>query len=79
MRRKRYAFQPGDMILHDHERFSVVGVHNYGKSIVNIPQKVVLGFTQGKFKNGFSLYTRILNNTEENMGPTGFEPVTTAL
>ncbi len=22
------------MILHDHERFSVVGVHNYGKSIV---------------------------------------------
>ena len=22
------------MVLHDHERFSVVGVHNYGKSIV---------------------------------------------
>ncbi|MHB1811993.1 MAG: RNA-guided endonuclease IscB [Thermoplasmataceae archaeon] len=34
IRRKRYAFQPGDMVLHDHERFSVVGVHNYGKSIV---------------------------------------------
>ena len=34
IRRKRYTFQPGDMILHDHERFSVVGVHNYGKSIV---------------------------------------------
>ncbi|WP_290705390.1 RNA-guided endonuclease IscB [Ferroplasma sp. Type II] len=32
--RKRYAFQPGDMVLHDHERFSVVGMHNYGKSIV---------------------------------------------
>ena len=34
IRRKRYTFQPGDMVLHDHERFSVVGVHNYGKSIV---------------------------------------------
>ncbi|MHB1741771.1 MAG: RNA-guided endonuclease IscB [Thermoplasmataceae archaeon] len=34
IKRKRYAFQPGDMVLHDHERFSVVGVHNYGKSIV---------------------------------------------
>ncbi|MHB1811657.1 MAG: RNA-guided endonuclease IscB [Thermoplasmataceae archaeon] len=34
VRRKRYAFQPGDTVLHDHERFSVVGVHNYGKSIV---------------------------------------------
>ena len=22
------------MVLHDHERFSVVGMHNYGKSIV---------------------------------------------
>ncbi len=34
IRRKRYAFQPGDMVVHGHERFSVVGVHSYGKSIV---------------------------------------------
>ena len=34
IRRRRYAFQPGDMVLHDHERFSVVGMHNYGQSIV---------------------------------------------
>ena len=34
IRRKRYAFQPGDIVVYDHERFSVVGMHNYGKSIV---------------------------------------------
>ena len=34
IRRRRCAFQPGDMVLHDHGRFSVVGMHNYGKSIV---------------------------------------------
>ena len=34
IRRKRYGFQPGDIVVYDHDRFSVVGMHNYGKSIV---------------------------------------------
>ena len=34
IRRRRYAFQPGDIVVYDHERFSVVGMHNYEKSIV---------------------------------------------
>ena len=34
IRRKRYTFQPGDIVVHSHERFSVIGVHSYGKSMI---------------------------------------------
>ena len=40
------------MVLHDHERFSVVGVHNYGKSIV----------IKEKLKNERMKYVRSLKN-----------------
>ncbi|MDA8143656.1 MAG: hypothetical protein M0T81_06700, partial [Thermoplasmatales archaeon] len=34
IRRKRYSFQPGDVVAFNHSRFSVVGVHNYGKYVI---------------------------------------------
>ncbi|MDA8142369.1 MAG: RNA-guided endonuclease IscB [Thermoplasmatales archaeon] len=34
IRRKRYAFQPGDVVAFNHSRFSVVGVHGYGKYVI---------------------------------------------
>ena len=34
IRRKRYGFQPGDIVVYDHDRFSVVGVHSYGNYVI---------------------------------------------
>ncbi|MHB8361067.1 MAG: RNA-guided endonuclease IscB [Thermoplasmataceae archaeon] len=34
IRRKKYPFQPGDVVKFQKDKYSVVGIHNYGKSVV---------------------------------------------
>ncbi|MHB1708019.1 MAG: RNA-guided endonuclease IscB [Thermoplasmataceae archaeon] len=50
IRRKRYAFQPGDVVEFRESRYRVVGIHSYGKSIILKGEKGKMDISTKKVK-----------------------------